>query len=813
MRALLALLVCALAPTSTAARPFTVEDLLSTESVGQVLIDPAEQWAVIEHRRPWREAAAFDLNLHTTARLTQLAYVDLRRPATATPLFDQTPDAGYLAGPIAPDGRHMLVYRLMARRYEAGILKLATRQVIWLPVTPDQPLYGRAAQWRSASTLVLLARADGDVPRQLAIPWRAGERVAAGRARTAAGQSPSRVRYGSGRFQSVRATRLPLLLLSVEADTGAIRTLAQGDFVDLEVSRSGRHVALLENRAETQDRPGDRVYSALPSRKRRLSLVDLDTGGLATPCGEAEATLLQLHWAPDREELLAALHPTGGAWDARQLTRVTPEACTRLETGDLTLTQDRSGEDHLYPRAVWMGSEVLAYARPSRGGRSDWYRLAASGPVKLTGGLPAPTPVLASLAPTRIGLVSAERLWTVDAAGQATAGPRTPRAVTVLRSVDGQARVRNDPTPPGPDAALVEDGGAKLVWRPPASPARQAGLPPDTDVLAVGRTFAIVLTRAANGERMVSLVSPRAQTPVLRLNAGYEAVTPATGIAVPHHGARGEPLTSWLYLPADRPANATLPLVVIPYRGHVFAAPPRHLALGEWNDSANAQLLVAAGYAVLAPSLPYTAGVDEPGAGLADDILRAVDAAVALGGLDPDRIALVGHSFGGRGVLLAAAQSSRFRSVIASAAVADDVANWAIFPLHQAAVPEDGYAPNLTNGHVEQAQASLGAPPWIDPERYRRASALFVADKITAPVLLLHGETDELGVFQSQAMFSALYRQGKDAQLVVYWGEGHNTASPANIRDRYKTILTWLATTLPPADASSGPTPPPSPRP
>ena len=68
-------------------------------------------------------------------------------------------------------------------------------------------------------------------------------------------------------------------------------------------------------------------------------------------------------------------------------------------------------------------------------------------------------------------------------------------------------------------------------------------------------------------------------------------------------------------------------------------------------------------------------------------------------------------------------------------------------------------------------------------------------------------------MFQSQAMCSALYRQGKDAQLVVYWGEGHNTASPANIRDRYRTILSWLATTLPPADASSGPTPPPSPPP
>ena len=317
-----------------------------------------------------------------------------------------------------------------------------------------------------------------------------------------------------------------------------------------------------------------------------------------------------------------------------------------------------------------------------------------------------------------------------------------------------------------------------------------------------------MVATAPDGEKTLSVVNPSGATSVLKLNAAYAGVTPPQIVPIPHKGAKGETLTSWLYLPADRAAGGKLPLVVIPYRGQVFAKPPAHLALGTWNESANAQILVGAGYAVLAPSLPYDVETGEPALGLADDILRAVDAALARGDLDPDRIALFGHSFGGMSVVNTAIQSPRFKTVIASAGLFDFISNWGIFLQHQAAIPQDGYSPNLTNGMTEHAQPGMGAPPWADPLRYLRNSAIFQADKLNVPVLILHGETDELGVFQAQELFSALYRQGKDAELVTYWGEGHNTMSPANIVDRYAIILDWLKRTLPPADASSGAKPP-----
>lgn len=807
MRALLALLACALAPAAAHSRPFTVQDLLQTESLGQVMMAPSERWAVVEHRRPWREAAKYDLNLWTPLRLTRLEFVDLDHPGPATPLFDQTPDAGYVAGPIAPDGAHMLVYRLQGRAFEAGVLALDTRKVIWLPLLPDQPIYGRAAQWRNATTLLLLARADSDMPRQLAIPWRAQERRVQGSARTAEGRSPSRVRLGSGRFLEVKAERPPSLLMAVDAQTGALRPLAEGEFIDLEVAPGGRTAALIENRAETQDRPQDRVYIGLPSRKRRLDLVDLDTAVLSKPCGEADLALNLLAWSPSGGELLAALRPAGGAWDARQPVRVSSRTCEALPMGDLAPVYERSGEDQIYLRATWMGENPILLARAGLAGRADWYRLGGPTPTNLTSALPAAAGALAGLGPGRLALLNAGGLWSVTPDGSAHRDADVAGPTPILRSVLGQDRVRNDPTPPGPDTVWIEDGGASLVWRPPHGPPRRARLPARSTVIATTPRAALAVTSAADGQAALSVITARGATPVLPLNAAYAGIIPPEIVPIHHAGPKGEPLTSWLYLPADRPPGAKLTLVVIPYRGQVFAKPPPHLALGNWNESANAQILVGAGYAVLAPSLPYDAASGEPARGLADDILRAVDAALTRGDLDPDRIALFGHSFGGMSVVNAAIQSPRFKTVIASAGLYDFVSNWGIFPLHQAAVPQDGYAPNLTNGITEQAQSGMGAPPWADPQRYLRNSALFQADRITAPILLFHGETDELGAFQSQELFSALYRQGKDAELVTYWGEGHNTSSPANIVDRYAIILDWLKKTLPPGDASSGPTP------
>src|SRR5262249_45175188 len=87
-------------------------------------------------------------------------------------------------------------------------------------------------------------------------------------------------------------------------------------------------------------------------------------------------------------------------------------------------------------------------------------------------------------------------------------------------------------------------------------------------------------------------------------------------------------------------------------------------------------------------------------------------------------------------------------------------------------------------------QGRMGVPPWIEPERYVRNSPVFYADRVTTPVLLIHGDVD--WVSQEEEFFSALQRLGKRAEYVNYLGEDHFLMSPANVLDMWSRIFTWF---------------------
>ena len=80
--------------------------------------------------------------------------------------------------------------------------------------------------------------------------------------------------------------------------------------------------------------------------------------------------------------------------------------------------------------------------------------------------------------------------------------------------------------------------------------------------------------------------------------------------------------------------------------------------------------------------------------------------------------------------------------------------------------PEDGTSPISTMGWMENGQGDLGVTPWQDVARYARNSPMLNAERITAPVLMIHGDLDFVALAQGEEMFSALYRQDKDAVLV-----------------------------------------------
>ena len=78
------------------------------------------------------------------------------------------------------------------------------------------------------------------------------------------------------------------------------------------------------------------------------------------------------------------------------------------------------------------------------------------------------------------------------------------------------------------------------------------------------------------------------------------------------------------------------------------------------------------------------------------------------------------------------------------------------------------------------------------PLAYIKASPMARAKYICSPILMVHSDLDGFTVYHYEALFSAMYRLGKRAELVRYYGEGHGLRSPGNIRDFYERVLAFL---------------------
>ncbi|HET6980210.1 MAG TPA: prolyl oligopeptidase family serine peptidase [Pyrinomonadaceae bacterium] len=269
----------------------------------------------------------------------------------------------------------------------------------------------------------------------------------------------------------------------------------------------------------------------------------------------------------------------------------------------------------------------------------------------------------------------------------------------------------------------------------------------------------------------------------------------------------GTALNAWLLLPPDHVPGTRVPVVTIVYPGTVYGVnEPSSFSPYRVNFE-HPQLFAALGYAVLLASMPE-AKVSSDSHALApllNGVIPALDAAIAHGVADPDRIAVLGQSDGGFAVLGLITQTNRFRSAIASAGFSDFNSLYGTFYGQyrhgDSGRPES--AQILRMLQTEKGAMSMGGPPWKEPGRYRENSAINRADKVETPLLLIHGELDFIPIQQAEEFFTALYRQDKRVTLLRYAGEGHTIADRANVLDMWQRIEKWLAETMAPRDKNT----------
>jgi len=189
----------------------------------------------------------------------------------------------------------------------------------------------------------------------------------------------------------------------------------------------------------------------------------------------------------------------------------------------------------------------------------------------------------------------------------------------------------------------------------------------------------------------------------------------------------------------------------------------------------NMQLLATRGYAVLFPDAPLREG--KPVADLMRTVMPGVDAAIEQGYADPDRLAIMGQSYGSYNTLAIITRTTRFKAAVITAA----------------GIHPDLFAAYLGGtGYYEQGQGNMGGTIWEYHDRYLQNSPLFHFDRIETPLLIGQGERDG-DLVASEAIFAALERLGKDVEYRLYEAEGHVITQTPNLLDFWNRRLEFLA--------------------
>ncbi len=161
-----------------------------------------------------------------------------------------------------------------------------------------------------------------------------------------------------------------------------------------------------------------------------------------------------------------------------------------------------------------------------------------------------------------------------------------------------------------------------------------------------------------------------------------------------------------------------------------------------------------------------------------DDLMSAVDAALATGYVDPKNLFVTGGSGGGVLTAWIVGKTDRFTA----AATQKPVINWASTVL-------------TTDIYTYMPKYWFGKLPWEDPELYWKHSPLSLVGSVRTPTLVVVGDQDfRTPVSDSEQYYQALQLAGVDTAFVKVPGASHGglTARPSQSAAKASAILAWF---------------------
>ncbi|HEY7415643.1 MAG TPA: S9 family peptidase [Ktedonobacteraceae bacterium] len=249
---------------------------------------------------------------------------------------------------------------------------------------------------------------------------------------------------------------------------------------------------------------------------------------------------------------------------------------------------------------------------------------------------------------------------------------------------------------------------------------------------------------------------------------------------IQYKGSNGDLIDGWIMLPVGAKTGVRYPLLV-----NIHGGPQSAYSVGM---SLNFQYFAAQGYAVFYCNPHGSTGYGQQFARSVEgdwggqdfqDIMLGVDACIARGVADPERLVVTGYSYGGYMSMFIIGHTNRFKAAAPMAGISNlasfvgtsDIGFWG-------AIHSKGY-------------------PW-DPERaeyYRERSPLMSAHCVSTPTLFLHPEHDlRCPIEQTEQFYMALKMMGKVPVEFVRVPEAWHVSAkkPGSIFARWQKMFEWF---------------------
>jgi dipeptidyl aminopeptidase/acylaminoacyl peptidase len=236
----------------------------------------------------------------------------------------------------------------------------------------------------------------------------------------------------------------------------------------------------------------------------------------------------------------------------------------------------------------------------------------------------------------------------------------------------------------------------------------------------------------------------------------------------------GTEIEAFLSKPVGFNPSKKYPMILHPHGGPVSQY--------AFDFAFDAQLWAANGYLVLEPNPRGSSGYGRAfsEAIFADwgnldyqDVMAGVDYVVDRGIADPDKLGVGGWSYGGILTNYVITQTTRFKAAVSGASETLMRSNY---------------------GHDEYQlfwETELGLP-WENAAAWEKISSFNDVAKITTPTLWMGGASDwNVPILNSEQMYQAMKRLGRETQLVVYPEEYHGIERPTFQKDRFERFLSW----------------------